>query len=530
MNSIWNSNYSAFRNRFPQLAELLPCDSVPVIPAGWQVSEAKNGQFTITENGIRLHSSYNPQREAAGAVATSEVNSKSTTVFYGFGLGYHLVEWAKIHKDKKLIIIEPDVNIFLYSMSILDWTEIFSINQLVLAVGCPAESVLPLIESSDKVNIGETGVSDAFYFDIPAFTRHAQNYFDVVKTLVKRNQRKNEINAATLKKFGKLWCRNSIKNLQEMIRLNGIKTLKEKTDSELPFMIVGAGPSLEKILPYLKSLKERCVIVCVETALKAMLRIGVEPDFIVLTDPQFWAYRHIAGLSAHDSILITEISTYPAVFRFPCKQILLCGSQFPIGQYFEQQLSLDLGDLGTGGSVASSAWNFAGYCGAKKIYTAGLDFAFPKNQTHIKGSSAEQTFHTISNKLAASDKFTANALYSANAVMGKDYNGAPVLTDSRMKMFSWWFESRLAACKDVQTYTFTPEGLNTPGIHPTSLSDFLKNTPSMSVLKKQFFENLNNATENKKISNETNSLFNKLMTQFPTQDFEEKYSFLKPYL
>ena len=52
----------------------------------------------------------------------------------------------------------------------------------------------------------------------------------------------------------------------------------------------------------------------------------------------------------------------------------------------------------------------------------------------------------------------------------------------------------------------------------------------MSVLKKQFFENLNNATENKKISNETNSLFNKLMTQFPTQDFEEKYSFLKPYL
>lgn len=522
MNSIWNNNYSAFKTRFPQLANLISITDFS--HDFWEVSEAKNGQLTVSENGLRLHSAYNPQREAAGAVAAAEVQEKSTTVFYGFGLGYHLIEWAKLYKDKKLVIIEPDVNRFLSSMEYLDWTEVFKLQQLVLAVGCPAESVLQLIEASDKVNIGKTGVSDAFFFDIPAFTRHAQDYFDVVRTLVKRNQRKNEINAATLNKFGRLWCRNSIKNAVQMKYLEGINSLKNKADVQMPFLIVGAGPSLEKVLPYMQELKERCVIVCVETALRALLRVGVEPDFIILTDPQWWAYRHIAGLKAPDSILITEISTYPAVFRFPCKEILLCSSQFPIGQYFEQQLNLELGDLGTGGSVASSAWNFAYYCGAKKIYTVGLDFAFPKKQTHIKGSSAEQTFHTISTKLAASDKFTANALYSANAVMSKDYTGAPVLTDSRMKMFSWWFESRLAACPEVQTYTFAPEGLNTPGIHPASLSAFLKNAPSMSVFKTHFFENL------QKTAPKNENTLDNLLSKFPTQDFLEKYSFLKPYL
>lgn len=524
MNSIWNNNYSVFKTRFPQLAELIGSQSDEASVIDWQLTDAKNGQLTITENGLRLHSAYNPEREAAGAVAAAEIQSKSTTVFYGFGLGYHLLEWTKLYsKNKKLVVIEPDVNRFLVSMQYIDWTSIFSVEQLVLAIGCPAESVLQLLENSETVNIGETGVSDAFYFEIPAFTRHAQQYFDTVKTLVKRNQRKNEINAATLKKFGKLWCRNSRNNLAQLGLLQGINCFKGKASAELPFLIVGAGPSLEKTLPYLHQLKESFVIVCVETALRALLRIGVEPDFIILTDPQFWAYKHIAGLKSLSSILITEISTYPAVFRFDCKEIRLCSSQFPIGQYIEQKMNLDLGNLGTGGSVASSAWNFAYYCGAKKIFVTGLDFAFPKKQTHIKGSSAEQTFHTISNKLAASDKFTANALYSANAVLSKDYNGDPVLTDSRMKMFSWWFEARLAACNDVETYTFSPEGLNTPGIKVFNIKD-LSISKDGEKYKKLFLEN---AMSSNKL---TNPDINKLLKDFPQKDFIEVYPFLKPYL
>jgi len=545
LNSIWNNNLKAFKNRFPQLADIFSneisrcSDSENFIATyvpEWQLSQSKNNQYTVSENGLRLHSAYNPEGEASGAVSAGEVQSKSTTVFYGFGIGYHLLEWAKLYSCKtqdsskypeKLVVIEPDVNRFLASMCLLDWCEIFKIEQLILAIGCPAESVLQLLENSKQVNIGATGVSDAFFFDIPAFTSHAQNYFDTIKTLVKRNQRKNEINAATLKKFGKLWCNNSLKNLKKMAELRGIRDYEKKADSDLPFLIVGAGPSLEKTLPYIKELKNRCVIVCVETALRALLRFDVEPDFIILTDPQYWAYRHIAGLKSLSSILITEISTYASVFRFPCKEIILCSSQFPVGKYFEEKLQVSYGDLGTGGSVASSAWNFAYFCGAKKIFVTGLDFAFPKKQTHIKGSSAEQTFHTISNKLGASDKFTAGALYSANAVLSKDYKGNPVLTDSRMKMFSWWFEARLAACSDVETFTLSPEGLNTPGIKPAEIEDILINNPDISEKKKCFLESEKNT--NGKQDNLSVSL-NKMILEFPQKDFLEKFPFLESYL
>lgn len=492
------------------------------LEAPWQLAVAKNGQPAAVENNLRLHSTYNPEREAASAVNQKEVAEKSTTVFYGFGLGYHLVQWAKLYgSTKKLVVIEPDINHFFAAMTVIDWTEVFTVQNLILAVGCPAESVLQLIENADTVNIGNTGVSDAFYFDIPAFTNHGQTYFDAVKALIKRNQRKNEINAATLKKFGKLWCRNSIKNLPMLISKNGIWQFHNKADSDMPFLILGAGPSLEKILPYLQELKNKTVIVCVETALRAMLRAGVQPDFIVLTDPQYWAYRHIAGLEAPDSILITEISTYSSVFRFKCKEILLCSSQFPVGQFFEQKMNLNKGDLGTGGSVASSAWNFAYLCGAKEIYTAGLDFAFPGKQTHIKGSSAEQTYHTVSNRISAADKFTASALYSANAVMGKNYTGEPVLTDSRMKMFSWWFEARIANCVDSVTYTLGPQGLCTPGIKIAEVNQLL----SKSDIKEKKLQFLKTEPCQKYDA----ELFNRLISSFPTEEFLQNYPFLKDF-
>ncbi len=248
---------------------------------------------------------------------------------------------------------------------------------------------------------------------------------------------------------------------------------------------------------------------------------------MILTDPQFWAYRHIAGLSAPQSVFITEVSAYPSVFRFDCRNLLLCASQFPVGAFTQSKLRLTPGDLGTGGSVASSAWNFAHLAGAREIFVAGLDFAFPGKQTHIKGSAAEQTWHTLSSRLSSPDKFTASALYSANATIGRDYTGSPVLTDSRMKMFAWWFEARLASCPETKTYTLGPQGLSVPGIVPASLDELLSR-PSAAASKITFLKTA--AMAHSQLSPAQLSQLNELITQLPRQDFLSEYPFLQEYL
>jgi len=483
LNSIWNNNLKLFNSRFPDLFNILE-ETFQITSFNLEtqlpsllIQTAKNGEVTASDNGKLLHSAYNPSREAHNSVFIPEVQEKSSIVFYGMGIGYHLVEAAKLilqnSNKKKLIVVEPNLEYFLASLQLIDWTEIFKVEKLVLAINCPAESVLPLIEDTTTINTTLQGVSDAFYFDIASFTQHNQQYFECVKTIISRNKHKNEINAATTKKFGKLWSNNCKKNAKYINQLEFINIYKNKF-IDIPFVIVAAGPTLQKNLINLKKIYEskksknkEVIIVCVETALKILLKNKINPDFIILTDPQFWAYRHIAGAQAPESVLITELSTYPSVFRFNCKKIVLCASQFPNGKEIEQKAGFSteqIGDLGSGGSVASCCWNFAVFAGAKQIYLMGLDLSFPGGQTHIKGSSAEQTWHTKSNRLANSDKFTTELLHNANVSLGTNYNNAPVLTDSRMKMFAWWFESRLASLPQIKTYTFSKEGLKIPGI------------------------------------------------------------------
>lgn len=538
MNSTWNKNIQLFYKRFPKLAELYkeqiksfenstqneitsPAERNDEINLAqiWQIKTAKNGEITANENGILLHSSYNPTREAATSVNQKGILENSTTVFFGFGLGYHLVEWAKTYKKiKKLVIVEPDLLHFFASLCILDWREVFEVENFIIALSCSPQEVLVLLENQNEINIGKVGVSDCFFFDIKPFEVHAQNYFNSLKTLIDRNIQKNKINDATLKKFGKLWCKNSKKNLYELKKCNFINDFENKTN--LPFLILGAGPSLEKIIPHLKELQKKMILICVETALFSLLKNNIEPDFIIILDPQFWAYKHIAALKSPKSILITEISVYPSVFRFCCKKTILCHSQFPIGQFFEKKLNLKLGDLGTGGSVASSAWNFAKYCGSKQIYFAGLDLSFPEKQTHIKGSSAEQNFLKVSDKILSNEKLNISSLFSANAQIGKNYFEKPVLTDSRMKMFEWWFEAKIAANPEIENFTLCPEGLKIPGVKIKNVDELLK-LKNIEKQKDDFFALSKNVK---------NCDFSILHQTFPKEEIIKSYPFLKDYL
>lgn len=495
MNSIWNKNIAAFTNRFPSLAQMYSSiieeinksekntlDQLNQLFPFWNVYTAKNGQLTADEifenQKLHLHSAYNPLREAENAFLSQ--TSKSQIIFIGFGLGYHVIKASQLILEnklyEKLIIIEENPVYFFAALCFLDWTQVFQIENLVLAVGCPLDSITQLIETTSHVNLGNEGLSDSHIFTLPAFTAHSKQYCENLLTLIERNKTKNKINAATFKKFGKLWTNNSIKNLTE-IKQRAFVNQIDKSGFSSDFLLVAAGPSLKQILPHLKALKERMIIICVETALKAMLTAGVEPDFIIITDPQYWAFRHISGLESKTSILIAPLSVHPAVFRFKCKDVVLCSDLFWISQFFENKLG-SFGDLGAGGSVASSAWNFCYMMGAKNIYLAGLDLSYPSKQTHIKGSSAEQQYYCSNNKLTSQDKMSISAMYSANPEYGLSYSKNKVLTDSRMKMFAWWFESRIASCPEVKSHSLCEESMCIPGIDFVDVETAIKITPN----------------------------------------------------
>lgn len=473
MNLIWNKNVQAFSQRFPSLADIyeafIKTETAEFYPA-MQVENAKNGEPTATLKGIRLHSAYNPSREAFQIIEKTYTKDFNGAFFYGLGLGWQPVIFAKNHPDDPIFIVEPEPSVFFKSMEYLDWTDVLKTEKLIIALSCPPDQVIALAETF--------GLSKMAFFYNQAFCATNEAYFSTVKTLVSRNLNKDQINQNTKKKFGKLWDRNARMNYQVIKNLDGVEIYRDFfKNSEKDFLLIAAGPSLERLLSKLPALSKKMITVCVDTALRAVLKAGIQPDFIILTDPQFWAYMHIAGQKSPESVLIADAVSYPAVLRFQCKKIVISYSPLPLSEDCADYTALfsKKGELGSGGSVATVAWSFCRFAGAKRIYTAGLDLSFPRNQTHIKGSSFEETVHRVSSRLDQADKATGKLLFSADISKGQSFNGNVVLTDSKMKMFAWWFESQISAHPEVKTFSFCPESLAIPGIETADSDEYLKN-------------------------------------------------------
>ena len=458
-------NLKKFSNRFPQLHDALK--TVPFtgeVPTGLEIIEAKNKEITASYEKAYLHSAYNPTAEAKKLANSTEIATADTLVFFGIGLAYGILECAKTHKNKTIIIIEPDPIHVLISFTCVDWGDLFSYQSLVFLAEAPTQTVITILE--------HYGLKDCFFIAQKAIMQHSSAYFSELQTLIERNKAKQNINARTLEKFSTLWLSNMCKNFRYIERLEGIVRYNNKAE-HIPAFVLAAGPTLEGIIPYLQEIKKRCILICVDTALRACLKAGVEPHFIVLVDPQYWNARHIIDLESPSSILITESAAYPSVFRFNCKEIVLCSSLFPLGKYIEG-FTGQKGVLSAGGSVATSAWDFARFIGSKTIFIAGLDLSFPEKKTHIKGSTFEEKNHCESTKFTTFETAIGKQLYNEHTEVSKDYENNDVITDARMKLYAWWFESKCAANPDTKTYSVSSKSLAIPGMNVATIETILQ--------------------------------------------------------
>lgn len=486
---LFDANRRQFAERFPDLARILGLDSdeltaelISRIPADYALVGTPSGLPTISVRGVFIQSKYDPARDAdrafsafeasAGAVSGRSTGPAGTAqpagsmtangaIFQGIALALVPELFARRHPDSTIVILEPDIFLFLLCLAARSLDALFAHRRLIFMVGTPPREASSLIEKLDFEAIPS--------YENPAIMAANKPWFDEYTALRRRAREKKEINANTLRRFGDLWLSNMSRNLGELRDRDGIRRF-EGSFADTPVLILAAGPSLDRVLPRLPLLRRTCVIIAVDTAVRACVRAGVEPDFIVLVDPQYWNWRHLDGVDSPSSILITESAAWPAVFRFRCRGIFLCSSLFPLGQFLEKRTE-ERGTLGAGGSVSTTAWDFARFLGSKNVLMAGLDLGFPDRKTHCTGSIFEDRTHTVSGRLSPSETAGYLALYGAGPHPVPDYLGGTVLTDKRLILYAWWFESRLAQYPDCKTSTLTPEGVRIPGFAIADIDD-----------------------------------------------------------
>jgi hypothetical protein len=429
-------------------------------PADFEVVETPSGSPTARLQGTYLHSRYNPAKEARRIVNEEAGVLASAGVVLGFGFGYLVEAFCEAFPGKPLVVVEQDTGLFLQALKARDLRNLLSLPNIHWHLGDEPEAIMMSIETLP--------LQQLCILRLRPLLASRSEYYHRVEALLFSIFDKREVNLNTLRRFGQLWVRNLFSNLDRFAGNPGINVAQNRF-SGVPALVMAAGPSLDEVLPHLKALKERMLIVAVDTSYRFCKNQGVEPDFLVSVDPQYWNSRHLDWLELEQTVLVSESSAYPRIFRSGGKEaevILFVSSFFPLGKYIEEIIG-QRGLIGAGGSVATAAWDVCRYLGCPSIYMAGLDLGFPGKRTHSRGAFFEESMHTYSCRLSPAEQMIFRYLHQAVPTALPNNQGGRTLTDRRMLIYKWWFENQMKQQSQTggpRTFTLAGGGIEIEGM------------------------------------------------------------------
>ncbi|MCK5199491.1 MAG: motility associated factor glycosyltransferase family protein, partial [Spirochaetales bacterium] len=173
--------------------------------------------------------------------------------------------------------------------------------------------------------------------------------------------------------------------------------------------------------------------------------------------------RHLDRIDLSKTILMSESSTNPGIFRKNHKKMFFCGSLFPLGIFIEKYGGSKK-RLGAGGSVATTAWDFCRLISSGHLFCGGLDLGFPENKTHFHGSFFEERFHTLTSRITPPEDYTYKAIISGNPFSKGNNTGTYTLTDSRLSIYIQWFEEQIKINKISNIWNISPLGIKIEGM------------------------------------------------------------------
>lgn len=382
-----------------------------------------------------LNSAYNPNL-AARLYAERYDEKKPFWIYFVFGMsdGRHIREMLT-HMDEtnRLIIFEPDEEIYCKSMENFDFTDLIENRRVDIYVGKmeDIERIVGNIIGYNNRKLIEVCILPGY--DL-LYTEQCKKYTDVVI----QQMEMTEIHKNTYLHFNRNFPRNILYHMHNMIAQHSIWQIKQKLDkyslTDIPVILVAAGPSLDKNIHEIKKAEGRAFIIVVDAAIKRVLKEGIRPDLVV-TEDALVPDRFFETDGLEDVFwMATRVSRAEIVERYG-KRVFYFGDTI---DYWDKEKAKQGGVrviLATGGSVANTAFSAACFLGFKTIILVGQDLAFTGGQSHTSGIQTDKK---------ANDDYIKGRV----RVMVEDINGNQVETDAQMKLYKEWFERQFEKKKD----------------------------------------------------------------------------------
>ena len=221
--------------------------------------------------------------------------------------------------------------------------------------------------------------------------------------------------------------------------------------------LISSGPSLRESIDVLKNNREKFFVAVVDSAYRVLVRHGITPDLIFSLDSQGYTLRHICGLPQGEKnrppFLYADLVANPQImYRWKGPLILGTTAQYagdrrvvtPGCDYIEDNLHVHLGDVQSGGSVATSLFDLLRTMEFDSITLFGQDFAFTHREIHTTG-----THHTDlwlsknTDRLNSLENINQSVMNKRKIHWEKSNAGQDVAVDYVFSLYRHWFEKAI---------------------------------------------------------------------------------------
>ncbi|MBI3813517.1 MAG: motility associated factor glycosyltransferase family protein [Nitrospinae bacterium] len=435
------------------------------------VLTAKNGCVTAKCNGILLHSSYNPMKEGDKFAETSDIKKGDSVLLYGFGMGYHVDSILKaIGKDGNILIIELNREVLSAAFAYRDLSEMLSHSNLWIITGDNESEVSTAFLQYISSNWGSLPEDNKKVVIFSPSLKCMPQGFDGIRNAFNMLLMERRFPAL----LGDIENRNLRLNRDVVLNSEGVKGLFGKYKG-MTGILVSSGPSLDIVIPELKSMMSlsnpsgKAVIMAVDSALHALVKNDIKPDFVISIDPQDYSFVHLIDYFEADIPLIFLPSSNPVLVKnYKGKKFVALKYEGQGARGKGQGIIEDKGYTEGGGSVSCIALDMLIKLGANPIILAGQDCAFPGNRFYSNAVSEGERWLDSVNGFYLLKDIHNEKIIGQKIIYVSDRFGRKIPTHENLYRYIRYIEEIVKKEGDISFYNLNSKSVGFMGVEDIS--------------------------------------------------------------
>lgn len=387
MNNL-ERNMSVIRRRWPTVATAL--EAAPLDGIFWQ-DGTKEG--TLVYQGKRMTSSHN---RAAEALIQASTVPEGTDMQWCFGTGLGELPRELLKRNKKTAVVVMNASVTRAALEQTyqaDWLEHKKVNV------CMAVDVAP------SINIPANAPFTVVPMEVRFADKDAYPVRDALFGAINTRFNVGIQYRAQLENDTANWEGNK-QFMATDARVTELFGSRPGGD----FIVCASGPSIDGQMEWLREHGKNATVMCVNSALKPLVKGGVMPSFCVVID----SAEVVAG-AVHE-LPIDPLAACALVYEPVVTPALV--SAWPGKRYYAVTR-----DMWSQGTVTHAMIDLAVSMGAKTITMLGVDFCHPKMKSHavdapdhydVKGDIPAAMMPTVDGNGEETHTIPCHAMYHRN--------------------------------------------------------------------------------------------------------------------